>query len=87
MAAKRFVAGLDGAVTLNKNPLRAAGFKVLSAPDVPSLLLELGYMSSPKDTEAFLSDAWQEKATAALAKSIETYFARKLAGGAQNGLR
>ena len=34
------------AATLNKNPRRFAGFVVLKAPDVPSVLLELGYLSS-----------------------------------------
>ena len=40
---------------LNKNPERSAGFRVLQAPDVPSVLLELGYLSSEKDVAALTS--------------------------------
>ena len=60
---------------LNKNPQRAAGFVVLKAPDVPSVLLELGYLSSPTDSAQLTSDAWRDKATARMAEAIETYFA------------
>ena len=31
---------------MHKNPMKSAGFKVLKAPDVPSVLIELGYMSN-----------------------------------------
>ena len=50
---------------LNKNPERAAGFKVLQAPDVPSVLLELGYLSSDRDSRALTSPDWRDKATSA----------------------
>ena len=60
---------------LNKNPQRAAGFVVLKAPDVPSVLLELGYLSSPVDSVALTSDDWREKATGRMAEAIVAYFA------------
>ena len=60
---------------LNKNPQRAAGFVVLKAPDVPSVLLELGYLSSPADAASLTSDDWRDKATGRVAESIEAYFA------------
>ncbi|MCW6507596.1 N-acetylmuramoyl-L-alanine amidase [Lichenifustis flavocetrariae] len=59
---------------LNKNPERAAGFWVLKAPDVPSVLLELGYLSSASDVAALTSPQWREKATGAIAASIATFF-------------
>jgi hypothetical protein len=49
--ARNLVEKLGGSVKMHKVPLRSAGFRVLSAPDVPSVLIELGYMSSPKDAE------------------------------------
>jgi N-acetylmuramoyl-L-alanine amidase len=59
--ARNLVEKLGGSVKMHKVPLRSAGFRVLSAPDVPSVLIELGYMSSPKDAEllnsAGLADA------------------------------
>ncbi len=60
---------------LNKNPQRAAGFVVLKAPDVPSVLLELGYLSSATDAVALSSADWREKATGRMAEAIGAYFA------------
>ncbi len=60
---------------LNKNPQRAAGFVVLKAPDVPSVLLELGYLSSPVDAASLTSDEWRTKATTRMAEAVESYFA------------
>ncbi len=60
---------------LNKNPQRAAGFVVLKAPDVPSVLLELGYLSSPLDSASLTSDVWRDKATGRMAEAIASYFA------------
>ena len=60
---------------LNKNPERAAGFKVLQAPDVPSVLLELGYLSSEKDVKALTSPEWRLQATGSVVASIDAFFA------------
>lgn len=60
---------------LNKNPQRAAGFVVLKAPDVPSILLELGYLSSKADSASLTSPVWRESASARMAEAIEAYFA------------
>lgn len=60
---------------LNKNPQRAAGFVVLKAPDVPSVLLELGYLSSPQDSAQLTSETWREAATGRMAEAILAYFA------------
>lgn len=60
---------------LNKNPQRAAGFRVLKAPDVPSVLLELGYLSNTNDAAALTSEDWRDKATSRMAEAIEAYFA------------
>jgi N-acetylmuramoyl-L-alanine amidase len=74
---------------LNKNPHRYAGFRVLRAPDVPSVLLELGYLSSDRDLSSLTAPLWRDKATAAMARAIEGFFrargledpARTAAGG------
>ena len=50
---------MQGATRLHKNPLKSAGFKVLKAPDVPSVLLELGYVSSQDDLKQLTSEAWR----------------------------
>ncbi len=74
---------------LNKNPHRFAGFRVLRAHDVPSVLLEVGYLSSEKDLASLKAPVWREKATATVARAVEGFFqargtgegARATAGG------
>ncbi len=55
-----------GVARLNHNPERSAGFMVLKAPDFPSVLLELGYLSSRQDVKSLTSEEWRAKATSAL---------------------
>jgi len=62
---------------LNKNPERSAGFKVLTAPDVPSVLLELGYLSNEKDVAALTSSDWREQTTSRVADAIDSFFAAR----------
>ncbi len=62
---------------LNKNPIRSAGFVVLKAPDVPSVLLELGYLSNDRDLAKLSSTDWREKAAGRVAQAVERYFARR----------
>ncbi len=62
---------------LNHNPERAAGFKVLQAPDVPSVLLELGYLSSGTDVRSLVSDAWRGKAVDSVAAAVDTFFSAR----------
>jgi len=80
--ARGLVRELKKAAQLNKNPLRSAGFRVLKAPDVPSVLLELGYLSSKEDAKLLMSEAWREKATDAVAQAVERYFETRVAQGA-----
>jgi N-acetylmuramoyl-L-alanine amidase len=62
---------------LNKNPQRSAGFRVLKAPDVPSVLLELGYLSNQKDSLALSSAEWRDKASSQVTAAIEAFFAAR----------
>ena len=84
--AKGLVRELRQAAQLNKNPLRSAGFYVLKAPDVPSVLLELGYLSSKEDAKLMMSEAWREKATGAVAQAVDGYFATRIAQGTSGRL-
>ena len=63
-------------------PIRSAGFVVLKAPDVPSVLVELGYLSSRQDEKQLTNPAWRERVAKAMARAIETYFSQKLAAAA-----
>ena len=52
---------------------------MLKAPDIPSVLLELGFLSNPDDEKRLTSEAWREKTAEAVAESIEAYFAKRIA--------
>jgi N-acetylmuramoyl-L-alanine amidase len=75
------LAGEMKAVTrLHKNPLKSAGFRVLKAPDVPSVLIELGYVSNRQDLESLLSDTWRNRTADSIAQAIDGFFATHVAG-------
>ena len=72
---------------LHKRPMKSAGFVVLKAPDVPSVLIELGYMSNRADLTHLISAQWRTKTAAALAQAVDDFFAPRLAGAAAMGAR
>ena len=57
-----------------QNSHRFAGFAVLKAPDVPSVLLEMGYVSSDADERLLTDSRHQKKLAASITRSIEDYF-------------
>jgi N-acetylmuramoyl-L-alanine amidase len=69
------------ATRLHKNPIQSAGFRVLKAPDIPSVLIELGYVSNPADLKQLVSDQWRARTSDAVAQAVHTYFTTRLAGG------
>ena len=71
--ARSLVEELSQRVGLINNPHRFAGFKVLKAPDVPSVLVELGYLSNAKDEAQLLSAEWRGKAAASITDAIERF--------------
>lgn len=64
-----------GRVTrLNDRPQRAAGFAVLKSPDVPSVLVEMGYLSSPAEARQLFRPEHQRKLIKAILKATDRYF-------------
>ena len=59
-----------------RNTHRCAGFAVLKAPDVPSVLLELGFLSNRKDERALRNPAYRKKMALGVAKAVNGYFQR-----------
>jgi N-acetylmuramoyl-L-alanine amidase len=79
--ARSLVGELSSTVELINNPQRSAGFKVLKAPDVPSVLVELGYLSNPKD-EAQLSDPeWRSKAVGRISAAVARFADERAGAG------
>ncbi len=65
-----------GSTKLLDRTHRFAGFRVLKAPDVPSVLIELGFLTNRSDEKQLLSSSWQRKLAGRLVKSVDSYFAQ-----------
>ena len=79
-ASSTFCLGsMRGKTKIRKKGQKYAGFRVLKAPDVPSVLLELGYMSNPVDVKRLMSAAWRKKVASAVANAVDTYFSKRTA--------
>ena len=61
-------------IRLLPNSHRSAGFAVLKAPDVPSLLIEMGFLSNADEVKLLNSVAFQENFGAAVRDGIDAYF-------------
>lgn len=83
--ARTLVAQMGATGKLNKNPHRSAGFRVLRAPDVPSALVELGYLSSRSDSEMMQTAEWRERSTDLIAASILDFLEPQIAQRAARG--
>jgi N-acetylmuramoyl-L-alanine amidase len=83
--ARGMVDDLKNAVRLHKPPLKSAGFRVLKAPDVPSVLIELGFVSNRADFKQMTSDSWRSQATDSVAHAVDAYFATRMAASPRPG--
>ncbi len=79
--ANEVVGAFEGEVKLINNPHRHAGFRVLTAPDVPSVLLELGFLSNKDDEQLLLDPAWQKKVAGLIAEAVQRYRSSVMANG------
>jgi N-acetylmuramoyl-L-alanine amidase len=61
-----------------KNPQRSASFVVLKAPEVPGVLVELGYLSNPEDEKMMSDPEWQDQAAGLIADAVESFFERRI---------
>ncbi len=72
--AGMLVREMRGEVKLLKTAHRFAGFAVLKAPDIPSVLVELGFLSNNHDEKLLRSNAHLKRVAGALRRSIDNYF-------------
>ncbi|GAA0771498.1 N-acetylmuramoyl-L-alanine amidase [Roseibium denhamense] len=78
--AKTLVSELKSAVRLINNPHRSAGFRVLKAHDVPSVLVELGYLSNEHDEKLLITEEWRGRMATAMTEAVHRFFRPRLAG-------
>lgn len=79
--AEDVVDELGTAVKMHKNPHRSARFRVLKAHDIPSVLIELGYLSNPHDEQLLTDEEWRARASDALSGAVTRFFAPRIARG------
>jgi N-acetylmuramoyl-L-alanine amidase len=65
----------DSVVGLHRRPRNEAGFTVLSAPDMPSVLIELGFLSNPRDRARLTDSAWRAGAAEAIRQAVTAWAA------------
>ncbi len=83
--ARGIMLGIRDAVGhIHKDPLRQAGFSVLKSANIPSVLLEVGFLSSPKDLERLVDPAWRQAMAEGIRDGIQAW---RLTDEAAAGLR
>ena len=75
--AHELVQELDKSGHVLEHAIRSAGFAVLKAPDVPSVLLEMGYLSNPQEERELRDPAYRAKLMGAVKRAIDLYFAAR----------
>jgi N-acetylmuramoyl-L-alanine amidase len=73
--ARSMVGSLDGDVPMLPNPERHAGFVVLKAADIPSVLVEMGFMSNPADEAELRRPQHRVMVASAMKRAVDAYFA------------
>ena len=74
--AKAVLSELGGINDLHKHEVEQAGFAVLKAPDIPSILVETAFISNPEEERRLNDEGYQEKMAQAIFKGIRRYFAK-----------
>ncbi len=77
--SKKAVTELKQVTEMTGKPIRSAAFVVLKAPDVPSVLIELGYLSSKQDEALLTSDRWHIKMADAMTAAVDRFFSTSVA--------
>ena len=73
---KAVLSELGGVNDLHKGRVEQAGFAVLKAPDIPSILVETAFISNPDEERKLNDEAYQEKMAQAIFKGIKRYFTK-----------
>lgn len=74
--AKAVLGEIGGINRLHKGAVEQAGFAVLKAPDIPSILIETAFISNPEEEAKLTDDAYQDQMADAVLKGIRKYFAK-----------
>lgn len=79
MFAKSVIENMGESTPLRNEPEQQAAFRVLKTAQFPSVLIELAYVTNPKDANNLKSDEWREKVAHSIVSAIDNYFSRDIA--------
>jgi N-acetylmuramoyl-L-alanine amidase len=85
--ARTLVGEMRNATRMHKEPMRSASFVVLKAPDIPSVLVELGYVTNKQDLKSMTSDPWRGKVTDSVMQAVGTFFNVRTVGATRPPVR
>jgi N-acetylmuramoyl-L-alanine amidase len=82
LLARNIVEQLRGSTGLAPYPQQEADFMVLKAPDVPSVLIELGFLTNSQDEALLQTPDWQRTTASSIVAAVNRFFATRVAGPA-----
>lgn len=82
LALRQSISGAG--LKMHRHPVQQASFSVLKSPDVPSVLIELGFLSSASDLERLIDPEWRAKMTAAIRDALRVWAAEDAALAGMN---
>jgi N-acetylmuramoyl-L-alanine amidase len=79
MFARSVIEFMSASTSMRENADREANFRVLKTAKVPSVLIELAYVTNVQDARNLKSEEWRTKVSDSIATAIDTYFANEIA--------
>ena len=70
---------MGGSTNMMNNPDREANFRVLKSAQMPSVLIELAYVTNKADADNLKSDSWRDKVSTSILRAVENYFSNQVA--------
>lgn len=74
IAGTRILESLDGITHIRRDKVQQASLQVLNSPDIPSILIETGYLTNPEEARRLNTSGFQERMAGAMAQGIMNYF-------------
>ena len=74
VAGTRILESLDGITRIRKDKVQQASLQVLNSPDIPSILVETGYLTNPEEAQRLNTRGFQQRLAAAIAQGVMNYF-------------
>ncbi len=73
-AGEHILRNIDGLARLHKKNVEQAGFLVLKSPDIPSILIEAGFISNPREAKLLTSERYQQRMSEAIYRGLVNYY-------------